>query len=148
MPNYGSRLLAARSSLAERKGERKKSFGCPICVTTRRRNFWLLINLRRKLRLLTARFLSIGVPGFGRLILAVLGLPPGCLPAAEPPLTFRFLAVTLVPAPGLVLTPALFVQAAPRTRSARSGLGTASSFTLVGAHGRTCSQGKSSGRMR
>ena len=148
MPGYGSRSHAARSSLADRIGERKKSFGCPICVTTRRRNLWLLINLRRELRLLAARFLCLGVLGFGRVILAVLSLPPGCLPAVDPPLTFRLLAVPLVPAPRQVLTPALFVQAAPRTRSARSGLGTAFSLTLVGAHGRTCSQGKSSGRMR
>jgi hypothetical protein len=147
VPGYGSRSQAVRSSLGGRIGGREKTFGCPICVTTRRRNLWLLINLRRELRLLTARFLCLGVPGFGRVILAVLSLPPGCLPAVDPPLTFRFLAVTLVPAPGPVLTPALFVQAAPRTRSAHSGLPTAFSFTLVGAHGRTCSQGKSSGRM-
>jgi hypothetical protein len=148
VPGYGSRLQAARSSLADCRGERKKSFGCPICVTTRRRNLWLLINLRGELRLLTAQFLCLGVLGLGSDILAVLSLPPGCLPAVDPPLTFRFLAVTLVPAPGQVLTPALFVQAAPRTRSAHSGLPTAFSFNLVGAHGRTCSQGKSSGRMR
>jgi hypothetical protein len=136
----------ARSSLADRRGERKKSFGCPICVTTRRRNFWLLINLRRELRLLTARFLSLGMPGFGKVILAMLSLPPGRLPAVDLLLAFRLLTVTLVPTPRQVLTPALFAQADPRP--ARSGLGTASSFTLVGAHGRTCSQGKSLGRMR
>jgi hypothetical protein len=144
---YGSRSRVARSSLADRRGERKKSFGCPICVTTRRRNFWLLINLRRELRLLAARFLFLGVPGFGNGILAMLGLAPGRLPAVDQPLTFRLLAVTLVPAPGQVLTPAIFAQATPRTRTARSGLRTAFSLTLVGAHGRNCSQGKSSGRM-
>ncbi len=148
MPGYGSKLQAARSSLADCRGDRKKRFGCPICVTTRRRNLWLLINLRRELRLLAARFLCLGVPGFGKVILAMLSLAPGRLPAVDLPLTFRLLAVTLVPAPWLVLTPALFAQALPRTRPARSGLGTAFSLTLVGAHGRNCSQGKSSGRMR
>jgi len=88
------------------------------------------------------------MPGSRRGILAVLRLPPGRLPAVDLPLTFRLLAVTLVPAPRQVLTPAIFTQAAPWTRSARSGLTTAFSLTLMGAHGRNCSQGKSSGRMR
>jgi hypothetical protein len=68
-------------------------------VTTRRRNLWILINLRRELRPLAAQFLCLGVPGFGKGILAMLSLPPRCLPAVDLPLTFRLLAVPLVPAP-------------------------------------------------
>ena len=112
-----------------------------------RRNFWLLINLRRELRLLTARFLCLGMPGSGMGILAVLRLPPRRLPAANLPLAFRLLAVTLVPAPRLVLTPAPFAQAL-RGRGRRALAERRVSLTLAGAHGRNLLPRESSGRMR
>ena len=37
-------------------------------------------------------------------------LPPGRLPAVDLTMTFRLLAVTLVPAPWQVLTPAIFAM--------------------------------------
>jgi hypothetical protein len=77
-------------------------------VTTRRHNLWLLINLGRELRLLAVQFLCLGVPGFGKVVLAMPSLPPGRLPAVDLPLTLRLMAVPLVPAPRQVLTPALF----------------------------------------
>ena len=112
-------MFVAAWPIAEGSG---KKVLMPICVTTRRRNLWVLNNLRCELRPLAARFLRLGMPGSGRGILAVFGLPPGRLPAADLPQAFRLLTVTLVPAPRQVLTPALFAQANPRTRSAPSGL--------------------------
>ena len=90
-------------------------------MTTRRRNFWVFNGLGRRLGPLTARFLGLGVPGFGLGVLAMFGLPPCRLPAADLPQAFRLLAVALVPAPRLVLAAAPFAQADPRTRSAPSG---------------------------
>jgi len=90
-------------------------------VTTRRRKLWLFNGLGRSLGPLTALPLGLGVPGFSLGSLAVFGLPPCCLPAAELPLAFRLLAVALVPAPRLVLAPTPFAQAGSRTRSAPSG---------------------------
>ncbi len=46
-------------------------------------------------------------------LLAMFGLPPRRLPAADLPLAFRFLAVALVPAPRLILAAAAFAQALP-----------------------------------
>ena len=99
------RSQAAHSSPADRTREGEKSF---CCVTTRRRNLWLLNGLGRSLDPLTALALCLGVPGFGVSLLAMFGLPPHCLPAADLPPAFRILAVVLVPAPGLVLAPTPF----------------------------------------
>jgi hypothetical protein len=67
-------------------------------VTTRRHNLWLLINLGRELRLLTVQFLCLGVPGFGKGVLAMVSLAPGRLPATNLPSALRLLAVALIPA--------------------------------------------------
>ena len=142
MPGCGLRSRAVRGSLADRKEEGKKSF---CCVTTRRRNLWVLNGLGRGLGPLAARAFRLGVPGFGVGVLAMFGLPPRRLPAVDLPLAFRLLAVALVPTPRLVLAPAPFAQADPRARSAPSGLRTAFSLTLAGAHGRFVSQGKARG---
>jgi len=135
---------AAHSSPADRIREGKKSF---CCVTTRRRNLWVFNGLRRSLDPLAARALGLGVPGFGKGVLAMFGLPLCRLPLADLAEAFRLLTVELVPAPWLVLAPAPFAQASPRARSAPSGLRSVLSLTLAGAHGRLDSQGKSSGRM-
>jgi len=84
---------------------------------------------------------------FGKGVLAVFGLPPLCLTAADQPRAFRFLAMPLVPTPRPVLAAAPFAQTGPLARSAPSGLRTVLSFNLVVAHGRLVSQGESSGRM-
>jgi hypothetical protein len=145
VPGCGPRLRAVRGSLVDRTRERKKSFSC---VTTRRRNLWLLTNLRCELRPLAARFLCLGVPGFGKGILAVLGLPPSRLPSTDLPPTFRLLAVALVPAPRPVSAPAPFTKTDPRARSAPSGRSASLSRTLTSAHGRCFLPRESSGRMR
>jgi hypothetical protein len=88
--------------------EGKKKF---CCVTTRRRNLWILTGLRRGLGMLAARALSLGVLGFDAGLLAAQGLPPRRLPAADLALAFALLAVALVPAPRQVLAPAPFAQA-------------------------------------
>jgi hypothetical protein len=134
-----------RGRLADRIREEKKSF---CCVTTRRRNRWVRTGLRRALGTLAARFLCLGMAGFGVGILAMLGLPSRRLPAADLPPAFRILAVALVPTPRLILASTPFAQADPRPRSAPSGLTARLSLNLVCAHGRLDSQGKSSGRMR
>jgi hypothetical protein len=90
-------------------------------VTTRRRNLWFLTSLRHGLGPLAARALGLGVLGFGKDVLAVFGLPPRRLPAADQPQAFRLLAVALVPTPRLVLALASFAQAGPQARSAPSG---------------------------
>jgi hypothetical protein len=95
---------------ADRTRELKKNF---CCVTTRRRNLWVFNSLGRTLGLLTALALGLGVPGFSLVSLAVFGLPPGRLPAADLPPAFRLLAVSLVPASRLVLAAAPFAHAAP-----------------------------------
>jgi hypothetical protein len=142
---FGPRSRVVRGTLAGRIKEGKKNF---CCVTTRRRNLWFLSSLRRGLGPLAARALSLGVPGFGEGVLALFGLPPCRLPAADLPQAFGLLAVALVPTPRLILAPAPFAKAGPRARSAPSGLGVVLSLTLAVAHGRISSQGKSSGRMR
>jgi len=129
----GVRSQAAHSSPADRTREGEKSF---CCVTTRRRNLWLLNGLGRSLDPLTALALCLGVPGFGVSLLAMFGLPPRCLPAADLPPAFRLLAVALVPAPRLVRAAAPFAQAGPRTRSAPSGRAVGLSLNVEGAHGR------------
>ena len=83
-------------------------------MTTRRRNLWVFNGLGRGLGPLTALALCLGMPGFDLDGLAMFGLPPRRLPAADLPPTFRLLAVALVPAPWLVLALAAFTQAPPR----------------------------------
>ena len=117
-------------------------------MTTRRRNLWLLTNLRRELCPLAARFLCLGVPGFAKGVLAVLGLPPRRLPGVDLPPAFRILAVALVPAPRLVLASTPFAQADPQARSARSGQTAVFSLNVMGAHGRCFLPRECSGRMR
>jgi len=107
-----------RGILADRITVRKKSF---CCVTTRRRNLWVLNGLRRGLRLLAARFLRLGVSGFDDGILAMFGLPLRRLPAADLAQAFWLLAVALVPTPWPVPTPTPFAQASSRARPAPSG---------------------------
>jgi len=133
VPGCGLRSRGVRDSPADRTREGKKSF---CCVTTRRRNLWLLNGLGRSLDPLTALPLGLGVAGFGVSHLAMFGLPPRCLPAADLPSAFRLLAVALVPAPRLVLAAAPFAQAGPRTRSAHSSRAVRPSLNVEGAHGR------------
>jgi hypothetical protein len=104
-----------RDNPADHTRERKKNF---CCVTTRRRNLWFLTSLGRVLDPLAARALGLDVPSFGLGSLAVFGLPPRRLPLADLAETFRLLAVSLVPAPRLVLAAAPFTHAAPWARSA------------------------------
>jgi hypothetical protein len=139
-----ARSRAAHGSPADRTREGEKGASC---VTTRRRNFWLLTSLGRGLGPLTARALCLGVPGFGLGGLAMSGLPPRRLPAVDFPLAFRLPAVALVPTSRVVLATASFAQADPGARPARSGPTAVLSLNVVGAHGRCCSQGNSSGRM-
>ena len=105
------------------------------CVTTRRRNFGLLRCWWRREGALTARTLRRGVLGFGRSVVASSRLPPRRLPAADLPLAFGVLAVTLVPTPRLVLVPTAFAQADPRPRSSRAGTAAALWITMTAAHG-------------
>ncbi len=144
VPGCGGKSQAVRGSLADRikKGEKRS-----CCVTTRRRNFWLWNGLGRGLGLLAAHSFCLGMLGSGVGIPATFSLPLRCLPAENLPLTFRLLAVALVPAPWLILALAPFTQAAPRARAAHSGLGTVLSFNVVVAHGRLDLPRDSSGRM-
>jgi hypothetical protein len=126
-------VFVAARPFAQRKAEKKF-----CCVTTRRRKFWALSDLRRGLGPLAARSLCQGVLGFsvGVGVLATFSLPLRRQPAADLPQAFRILAVSLVPTPRLVLAFAPFVQAGPRAGAALSGLGTVLSFNVVVAHGR------------
>ena len=87
-------------------------------MTTRRRNLSVFNGLGRSLGLLAARTLCLGVPGSGKGVLAMFGLPPRRLPATDLLPAFRLLTVTLVPAPWLVPAPAAFAQAGPRAAGA------------------------------
>ena len=142
VPGCGPSSRGVRGSPADRIREAKKSF---CCVTTRRRNLWFLNSLGRGLGPLAAHVLGLGVPGFGVGVLAMSGLPPCRLPAADLPPAFRILAVALVPTPRLVLASAPFAQADPRTRSAPSGRTAAFPRNVAGAHGR-CSSPKGKAR--
>ena len=144
VPGCGPRSRVVRDILADRINEGKKSFSC---VTTRRRNFGVFNGLGREFHSLTMLLLSLGVPGSGGGILAMLGLPSGRLPAADLPPALWLLTVALVPTPRVILPLAPFAQADPRAWSAPSGLRTGLSLNVMGAHGRISSQGKSSGRM-
>ena len=95
---------------------RRKNF---CCVTTRRRNFRRLRWLRRRCGTLTAHAFGLGVLGFGRLVLAPLGLPLRRLPAPHQPQAFGILAVMLVPTPRLVLASTAFAQADAAVRGRR-----------------------------
>jgi hypothetical protein len=114
-------------------------------VTTRRRNLWLWNGLGRGLGLLAAHSFCLGMLGLDLGVSAAFGLPLRRLPAVDLSPAFRILTESLVPTPRLVLAPALFVQAGSRAGAARSGLGTSLSFIVVGAHGRSVSQGKARG---
>ncbi len=132
-PGCAVRLRAVRSSLADHIREKKKSF---CCVTTRRRNLWTFNGLGCSLGPLTALAFYLGMPDFGLGILAVFGLSPRRLPAANLSPAFRLLAISLVPAPRLVLVATPFAHAAPWTRSTSSGRALRLSLIVESAHGR------------
>ena len=144
MPGCGPRSRGVHGSLADRRAEAKKKFNY---VTTRGRNLWFWNSLRCGLGPLAARALSLGVPGFDVGVLAMFGLPLCRLPAADLPQAFGVLAIALVPTPRVILASALFIQAGPLARAARSGFGTVLFFNVVVAHGRFDLPTASSGRM-
>jgi hypothetical protein len=117
-------------------------------VTTRGRKFRFLNILGQGLGLLTARFLCLGMLGFGGVGLATFRLSPRRQPAVDLSPAFQVLAVALVPTSGVVLATALFVDAGSLARAARSGFETAFFFNVVVAHGRFDLPRESSGRMR
>jgi hypothetical protein len=78
---------------------------------------------------------------FDRLVLTPAGLPPRRLPAPHQAEAFGILAVTLVPAPRLVLLSTPFSQTHPRPRSAA----TAVRLIMTLAHGSGFSQGTARG---
>ena len=145
VPGCEVRSRAVRSSPADRIREGEKRF---CCVTTRRRKFRFLNILGHGLGLLTARFLCLGMLGFGGLGLATFSLSPRRQPAVDLSQAFRVLTVALVPTSRVVLATALFVEAASLARATRSGFGTAFFFNVVVAHGRFDLPRESSGRMR
>jgi hypothetical protein len=115
--------------------DRQKNF---CCVTTHRCKFWLRRRLRRSCAAPTARPLGLGVLGLDRFILAPPGLPPRRLPAPHQPQAFRVLAITLVPAPRLVLSSTSLAQTNPQSWSSRTS---AVWFMMMAAHGSLLSQG-------
>jgi hypothetical protein len=141
-PSCGASSPGVRGSRVGCITEGEKNFSC---VTTRRRNIWLWNGLGRGLGLLAARSFCLGMLGLDLGVSAAFGLPQRRPPAVDLSLAFRFLAESLVPTARLVLTSALFVQAGTRARAAGTGLGTSLSFNVVGAHGRSVSQGKARG---
>jgi len=145
VPGCELRSRAVRNSPADRIREGEKRF---CCVTTRGRKFRFLNILGHGLGLLTARFLCLGMLGFGGGGLATFSLSPRRQPAVDLSQAFRVLAVTLVPTSRVVLATALFVDAGSLARVARSGFGTAFFFNVVVAHGRFDLPRESSGRMR
>jgi hypothetical protein len=133
VPGCEVRSHAVRSSPADRITEGEKKF---CCVTTRRRKFRFLNILGHGLDLLTARFLCLGMLGFGGVGLATFTLSPCRQPAVDLSQAFRVLTVALVPTSRVVLATALFVDAGSLARAARSGFGTTFFFNVVVAHGR------------
>ena len=131
-PDCGSNSRAGHGSPADRTAVRKKTF---CCVTTHRRNIRVRSSLRRTLGSLAARALRLGMLSFHRGILATLSLPPRRLPTANLLPALWLLAVTLIPAPRPILTPAPLAQADPRPSASRSGMTAAISLNLVDAHG-------------
>jgi hypothetical protein len=123
-------------------GRIKESIKNFCCVTTRRRNFWVIRGLRHRWGALTARTLRRGVLGFGCVVLAASGLPSRRLPATDQPPTFGVLTVTLVPTPWLVLVPTAFAQADSCPRSSRTG--TAATFwtNMTATHGSSDPKGQ------
>ena len=119
-------------------------------MTTRRRKFRFLNILGHGRGLLTARFLCLGMLGFGGGGLATFSLSPRRQPAVDLSQAFRVLTVALVPTSRVVLATALFVDvdAGSLARAARSGFGTAFFFNVVVAHERFDLPRESSGRMR
>ena len=144
VPGCGSTKAAVRGTPAGRTRVVEKKF---CCVTTRRRNFRVLLCLGHGFGALAAHAFRLGMLGFGLGIQPALGLPPRCLPAANLPLAFRILAVTLVPTPRLVLLSAAFAQAKPHPRAASTGTTTALWFMVAGAHGSLYLPRDSPGRM-
>jgi len=142
VPSCGASSRGVRGSPAGCITEEKKTF---CCVTTRRRKFWTLRGLGRGLGPLAARAFCLGVLGFGVGVLATFSLPLRRLPVVDLSQAFRILAVSLVPAPRLVLAPSAFAQAGPRARSAPSGETAVLSLNVAGAHGSGVSQGKARG---
>jgi hypothetical protein len=106
-PGYAPRLRAVRDILADCITEEKKNFSC---VTTRRRNLGPLSRLRREPHPLAICTLSLGMLGFCRSVPAMLGLPPGRLPATNLPQAFVILTVALVPTSRSVLAATAFAQ--------------------------------------
>ena len=145
MPGCEVRSRAVRSSPADRIREGKKRF---CCVTTRGRKFRFLNIVGHGLGLLAARFLCLGMLGFGAGGLATFSLSPRRQPAVDLSPAFQVLAVALVPTCRVVLATALFVDAGSLARAARSGFETAFFFNVVVAHGRFDLPRESSGRMR
>jgi hypothetical protein len=144
VPDCGCMLWVVHSILADRIRGGKKSF---CCVTTRCRNLCTLTTLGRGFGALAAHALSLGVPCLDLGCLAVFGLSPRRLPAADLTAAFRVLTVALIPSPGQVPTPAPFAQAVPRARSPRSSPTAVLPLNLIAAQGRHISRGRSLGRV-
>jgi hypothetical protein len=96
--------------------------------------------LRRSSGTLTARTLDLGMLGFDRFVQTPSGLAPRRLPAADQPQTFGVLAITLVPAPRLILLSAALAQADARAWSPRTGTTRAFWFNVTAACGSVISQ--------
>jgi hypothetical protein len=137
-----------RRFMAPRAGAQRRRQENFCCVTTRCRNFRCLRRLGQRLGTRTARTLGVGVLGLGRIILASSRLPPRRLPAAEFPPAFGVLAVTLVPAPRLILLPTPFAQTDPQPRSSRTGMAAVLWLTMTAAHGSVDLPRVSPGRTR
>ena len=144
VPDCGCTLWVAHGIPADRIEGGKKSF---CCVTTRCRNLCTRTTLGRGFGALAARALSLGVPCLDLGRLAVFGLSPRRLPAADLTAAFRVVTIALVPSPGQVPTPAPFAQADPRSRSPRSSPTAVLPLNLIVAQGRPISRGRSLGRV-
>ena len=105
-------------SLVGRREEAKKRF---CCVTTRGLNLSVLNGVRCSLSSLASLSFGLGVPGSDAGIEAMRNLPADRLPAPHLTQTFGILAITLMPAPRLVLATASFAQTRPQTGSTCSG---------------------------
>jgi hypothetical protein len=144
VPDCRCTLWVAHGIPAARRGGGKKSF---CCVTTRRRNLCTRTTLGRGFGSLAARALCLGVPRLDLGRLAVFGLSPRRLPAADLTAAFRVLTIALVPSPGQVPAPAPLAQADPRARSTRPSPTAVLPLNLSAAQGRPVSRGRSPGRV-
>jgi hypothetical protein len=144
VPGCGANSPGVRGSPAGYITEVKKTF---CCVTMPRRKIWSLIGLGHGLDPLAARAFCLSMLGSGVGVLATLSLPLRRLPAPDLPQALGVLAIALVPTPRVILASALFIQAGPLARVARSGFGTVLFFNVVVAHGRFDLPRESSGRM-